>query len=460
MRISIINKITFLFILLIITLSASIGIYSLKYSKQALMAEFNNRANSLTNSLSIISESPVLFRDTEMLSNIGLGALNQRDVIFCEIRDENENILFWKGTKNKKCIQEYTAIIQTEKIKDDVSGDELALGTQGAKRLEKIGSIHLIFSLDSIQNRLKNIQQVIILIIVIGIIIGSIAIALLVKIVVGRPIDHLIVDTRVIAKGNLSYAIPVSTNDEIGSLAIAFNQMTKDLKVSQEHLVKAERMAAVAQIASEAAHEMRNSIQVISVGTYLLKQIIHEENPLILKTIKQIDGAVSRTSDFIDDLLHFSRPIELRIGLGNINNMINFAITELAESVLTGIEVERKLSDNIPEIPADFNRLKQVVLNLVKNAAEAMRGVENKRLEIRSEKESDFVKIIVSDTGEGMTQEQMAHLFEPFHTTKKKGVGLGLSICKRFVEAHDNGRIEVESELGKGTRFTVILKSN
>jgi len=456
MRISIINKITFLFILLIITLSASMGIYSLRYGKQALISEFDDRAKTLINSLAIISESPVLFRDTEMLSKIGLGALSQRDVVSCEIRDANDNILFRKGTKNKGCVQEYTAAIQTEKIGDNVFGEGLILGAK-ERKLERIGKIRLTFSLDNIRHKLKNIQWVMVLIIVIGIMIGSISIALMVGFVMGRPIKQLIVDTRTIAGGNLNHVIPVNTTDELGSLAAAFNQMTKDLKISQERLVKAEKMSAASQIAAETAHEIRNPLTVISSGVYLLKRIVHEENPLVLKTIDQMEGALYRAANFLNDLLNFSRPIELKIGLGNINNMINSAIDELAESVLSGIEVEQKLSDNIPEISADFGRLKQVVLNLVKNAAEAMGEVKSKKLKVESEKEGDFVKIIVSDTGKGITQEQMAHLFEPFHTSKKKGIGLGLSICKRFVEAHDNSRIEVESELEKGTRFTVFL---
>ncbi|MBI4778647.1 HAMP domain-containing protein [Candidatus Desantisbacteria bacterium] len=482
MRISIAKKITFLFILLIIILSTSIGIYSLKIEKQALLSEFDDRAKTLINSLSVSSEAFVLFHDTEMLSKIGLGALSQKDVVFCEIRDKNKKVLFRKGTKDvepspikrwgKECVQEYTAFIYTEKMEDDAFGEELILGVKGKK--EKIGRIYLTFSLDSIRNKLKNIQQTIGCIIIIGIVLGSLLIALLVRIVLGIPINTLVADTRVIAGGNLDHVVPILTNDEIGSLTAAFNQMTKDLKTSQKRLINAEKLAAAAQIASEAAHEIRNPLQVIITGIYLLKKIISiEENPMVLQTINQMDGAVSRATNFTDDLLHFARPISLKMDMVNINDMIKIALSELPENILSGIEVKLELADDIPKISADFDRLKQVVINLVKNAAEAMEEVKSeklkvkseekgekvrsKRLEVRSEKERDFIKIHVSDNGKGIPEEELSKIFDPFHTGKTKGIGLGLSICKRFVEAHDNSRIEVESEPGKGTRFVVWL---
>ncbi len=194
---------------------------------------------------------------------------------------------------------------------------------------------------------------------------------------------------------------------------------------------------------------------VLSSGIYLLKKVIHEENPLVAQTIKQIEDAVSRMSLFIEDLLNFARPIALKIGLVNINDCVKIAISELPEEFFAEIDMKLELADNIPEIRADSNRLKQIVVNLVKNAAESM-GEGEKRIVVRSEMEQEMIKIAVSDTGKGIPAEEMANVFDPFHTTKKKGMGLGLSICNRFVEAH-GGRIEVESEVGKGTRFVVWL---
>jgi len=454
MRINITHKIIFLFILLISTLSIIIGFFSFNYGKQALMIEFDDRAKALVKSLALNCEYPVLFDNKDMLSSIGANVLSLKDVIFCEIRNEKGQVLFKKGIKNKPYNHEYTSVIQTEKVNDVEEG--LVLGNGQIRKFEKNGRIQLILSLDNIRDRLLSIQRALILIISLGIIVASMAITLLLRFVLGNPIDKLVTDTRIVSMGNLDYKIVMNTKDEIGSLAIAFNEMLNALKITQNKLIKTEKMTAVVQIVSEAAHEIRNPLMVISSGIYLLKKVICEENPIVPKTIKQIEDAVSRMSLFIEDLLHFSRPIELKMDKVKINEVIKVAISELSEGLFFGVDMKQELADNIPEILADSNRLKQVVVNLVKNAVEAMKEVVGKKLEVRSEKEGNFIKISVSDTGKGIPAEEIASVFDPFHTTKKKGMGLGLSICNRFVEAH-GGRIEVESEVGKGTRFVVWL---
>ncbi|MBI4753791.1 HAMP domain-containing histidine kinase [Candidatus Desantisbacteria bacterium] len=453
MRISITHKIIFLFILLISALSIIIGFFSFNYGKQALMMEFDDRAKTLVQGLAMNCEYPVLFGNKEMISSMGVSALSLRDVIFCEIQDEKGQVLFNKGIENKPYSCKYTAVIQTEKISDAEEG--LVLGNQ-KKQFEKIGKIRLVFSLDNIKNRLRGIQQAIILIVILGIIGASIAITLLLRFVLGRPIDKLVADTRIVAMGNFDYKIAINTKDEIGSLAVAFNQMIDDLLITQNKLIKTEKMTAVVQIISEAAHDIRNPLAVISSGIYLLKKVLQEENPLVAQTIKQIEDAVARMSLLIEDLLHFSRPIQLNMDRTKINDMIKTAISELPEGLFSGVDRKLELADNIPLILADSNRLKQIVVNLVKNAVEAMEGVESKELRVESKKEGDFIKISVSDTGKGIPTEEIANIFDPFHTTKKKGLGLGLSICHRFAEAH-GGRIGVESEVGKGTRFVVWL---
>lgn len=191
---------------------------------------------------------------------------------------------------------------------------------------------------------------------------------------------------------------------------------------------KVERLAAAAEIAAEAAHEIKNPLQVIKTGVSLLKKVLPKEDPRTWKTIKRMDDALIRLTGFIDDLLHISRPIELRIGKVDINNLIKEGMDEVPAETLSNIEVSQKLSSNLPLIEADFGRLKQVIVNLIKNAVEAMQEVKSKRLEVRSEIEEGFVKIVVSDTGKGISEEKLAKIFDPFFTTKGKGIGLGLAI--------------------------------
>ncbi len=233
-----------------------------------------------------------------------------------------------------------------------------------------------------------------------------------------------------------------------------FRDVTERKQMEKE-LLKGEKLAAAVQIASEAAHEIKNPLAVIKSGLYYMGMILPEDKEA-QKILSQMDAATQRATTYINDLLSFSRPPELKKTKFNINEMVKKALDELPVDMLSNIDVQQELASDLPDIPADFERLKQVVTNLVKNAAEAMEEVKNGKLKVKSEKEGKFVKFSVSDTGKGMIEKDLKHIFDPFFTTKGKGTGLGLAICQRIVETH-KGKIEVESQVGKGTIFVVKL---
>jgi len=168
-----------------------------------------------------------------------------------------------------------------------------------------------------------------------------------------------------------------------------------------------------------------------------------------------MENATFRATGFINDLLDISRPIELKKTKVDLNYIIKEALDELPPDTLSEIEVREELGE-LPNILGDTERLKQVIVNLIKNATEAMEEVKSKKLKVKSEKEGDFVRVSISDNGPGIEKENLARIFDPFYTVKAKGIGLGLSVCLRFVEEH-SGKLEVESEVGVGTRFVVSL---
>ncbi|MDI6780706.1 MAG: ATP-binding protein [bacterium] len=240
-----------------------------------------------------------------------------------------------------------------------------------------------------------------------------------------------------------------------GYLSDRIKMQTRQIREKEAQLIYAERMTVATRIAEESAHEIKNPLAVIKAGLYYLKHILPENNEA-QQIILKMDDAGQRAVNYFDDLLHFFRPPRLERSSVNINEVIKKALAELPDEVFANIEVQQELSSRLPDILADSERLEQVVINLVKNAAEAMAGVSGKWLVIRSEQEGEFIKIIVSDTGKGIPEESLKHIFDPFFTTKGKGTGLGLSICQRIVEAHD-GSIEVASKMGEGTTFVVRL---
>lgn len=169
--------------------------------------------------------------------------------------------------------------------------------------------------------------------------------------------------------------------------------LTLQIEEANKKLIETERLSAVAQIASEAAHEVKNPLQVIKTGLYLLKMILPEENIEVANTVQQIDNAVVRANGFITDLLHITRPIELKKNKININQMLKQAIDELPKDLISTVELGLKLGDNLPNIEVDCLRLKQVIVNLVKNGIEGMEGVADKILEITTEKEQPYMLI-------------------------------------------------------------------
>ncbi|MEW6608934.1 MAG: PAS domain S-box protein [bacterium] len=233
-----------------------------------------------------------------------------------------------------------------------------------------------------------------------------------------------------------------------------FHDITEQKRL-QKKLIETEKLAATARIAAEAAHEVKNPLQVIKSGLYYLK-ITHKEDIDAQQTIQQMDNAIGRATGFINDLLNLSKPFELKTAKCQVNKLIKEAIKELPAELLSNIDVTQKLASDLPEINVDSDRIRQVLVNLVKNAAEAMGEVKSKKLRVKTEREGDFIKIGISDTGKGIVREEISKIFEPFYTGRGKGIGLGLAICQRLIEAHQ-GRIEVESEVGKGTTFVVFL---
>lgn len=254
-------------------------------------------------------------------------------------------------------------------------------------------------------------------------------------------------------------------SDEVGMLASGLEDANKQLreemmqrKELEEKLIKTEKMAVAAQLAAEIAHEVKNPLQVINSVVYLLKRTIAENIPGLQTPLKQISDAVTRANGFINDLLNISRPFELVLGVMDVNDMIKKAMDELPKDILVNIDVILELSDGCLEISGDIDRLKQVMINLIKNAVEAMNTSLEKRLWIESKLDDGWVRVVVRDSGHGILKENIDKVFDPFHTTKPKGIGLGLAICKRFIEAH-RGSIELTSEVGKGTEFVILLPS-
>ena len=232
------------------------------------------------------------------------------------------------------------------------------------------------------------------------------------------------------------------------------DERTEALKQSQERFLKTERLAAIGQAATMVGHDLRNPLQAIENGIYCINTELskHPNSQNIKETLQAIHGSVEYADNIVKDLQSFASKREPLFRKIDINTLVKetFSHVKTPENVETVIEL-----GELPEIEADKDMMKRIFVNLAVNGIQAMkekRGI----LKVSTKETNGSIEIKFQDTGTGIKKENRSKIFVPFFTTKAQGMGVGLSICKRFIEIH-NGNIEVESEEGEGSIFTVKL---
>jgi len=308
--------------------------------------------------------------------------------------------------------------------------------------------------------------------------------------VVGRPVKALERGTEHLAAGELGYQIAVRSKDEIGELAHSFNAMsnqlkaehnenvawtrtleqrveqkTRELKRAHEHALHTEKMASIGKMAAVLAHEINNPLSGILTYAKLLRKWIDNEDGGknrrrdICDSLDLIASESRRCGDLVKNLLTFSRTTPMNLQATNLNQVIDRALRLIQHQLdLAAIQVEPDLDPELPLVLCDGAQIEQVLLALMMNALDAMPQGGNLWVTTKLSREDNAVRIVVRDDGCGIPPEILPRLFEPFLTTKEtgRGVGLGLAISRSILERH-NGNIEVQSEVGRGTTFTVTL---
>ncbi len=239
-----------------------------------------------------------------------------------------------------------------------------------------------------------------------------------------------------------------------------YRDITEERRLQQE-VIQQEKMAAIGILAGGVAHEINNPLGGILAFTQLLMRDAREQaNDDLIADLKEIENAAVRCKKIVSDLLDFSRfskdkeVVDLEVG-DLLQNVLPFIRSEIKS---LNVDLDLKVSEGLPYVRGIPDRLQQVFLNLMTNACHAMPKGGTLTIEARPSKDQSKVVVVVQDTGKGMPPEILDRIFDPFFTTKQpgRGTGLGLSISYRIVKEHE-GMIEVESKVGKGTKFTVTL---
>ncbi len=254
--------------------------------------------------------------------------------------------------------------------------------------------------------------------------------------------------------------LAVSICEGMAEIEMCWPYVLHELKNAQEGLIRAEKLTSLGQLAASIAHEVNNPLSGVLVYTQLLEKKLAGgkfSEDIAREYLPKMEQELTRSTRLIRNLLDFARQSPPTLRMVTCDEVVNKSLELAAHSAqLQKIAVVKELSPDMPAIMADFDQLQQVYTNLIINAIQAMPGGGTLRL--RTLVEDGWLKLEVRDSGSGIKPEHMRQLFTPFFTTKdkEKGVGLGLAVAHGIIERH-NGKIEVESEEGKGTAFTVCL---
>lgn len=318
---------------------------------------------------------------------------------------------------------------------------------------QPIGSLVLLRSLESAVQLAWAIQRWLILLGVGTLLLGGFLSFMLTRAVV-TPLERLDRAAAELGRGNYDYRVGVTGRDEVGRLAETFNRMRVSLQATQQELIQRERLSAIGQTVGSIVHDLRNPLTIIRLGVEFMR-----DDPAVAsgyqQELRDLSEACNRMETMVQELLEFSRgEAPLETGPVPVGQIVQEALEILRQPGVDHVQVEVR-GDMSLKVLADHGRISRALVNLIRNAVEAMEG--KGKVELRAQAAGAVVRLEVADNGPGIPFGIRERIFEPFVTAGKKGgTGLGLTIVKKVVEDH-KGRIFFETENGVGTRFVVEL---
>ena len=301
---------------------------------------------------------------------------------------------------------------------------------------------------------------------------------------ISNPIRAMATAAQKITEGDYSQKVDVTSEDEIGFLADKFNAMvselirahqelkewaetlerkveqrTKELRAMQAHLIQSEKLAGVGKLAAGVAHEINNPLTCVLTNSSLILGDLAPDDPR-REDMQTIVDETLRCRKIVKGLLDFARQTKPQKQKLDLNRIVEDVLALVRnQASFQNIAIRCELADNIPLVLADADQMRQVVLNIILNAADVMPHGGELRINSQFDSSEKQVRLRISDTGPGIPAEMQDRLFEPFFTTKRTGTGLGLAIAYGIMERH-KGQLKVESSPGHGPTIHVILSTD
>ncbi len=328
----------------------------------------------------------------------------------------------------------------------------------------KWGSIKIGLSMEEVRREELKTRLMLILIGCSGLLIGVAGASLLARRIT-RPLKKLVEGTVKISRGDFAQEIDIDTQDEIGNLAQSFNEMSRQLYLTRERmeaankkLIQAEKLASIGRISAGIAHEIRNPLTSVKLN---IQKVMESENldDGVKEHLDISQEGIGHIENFIKELLNFTRVSELHLDHFSIGEIIDESIKMIRGTLrLKKVQLEKNIKGNLPRVLVDGDKLRQVFLNILHNACEAvpMGGKIKISLSRTEGSGGRSVRIEISDNGYGIPEKDWETVFEPFYTTKSTGIGLGLANARKIIEQH-RGFIYVKKKNGQGSCFEVVI---
>ncbi len=445
-------------------------------NEQALLAHVRDYTDELSTAIDIAQEQPAAEGDPQVVLKAYAEKLRQLGVKDVSIADAADEVQASTNPQNvgKRLERTPTKKKGREFLIRGVLGDEA--GPPGSQRTStltipivvgdrRVGYVVITRILDdfSALSREAFFSRLIATLAVFAV---GILVSLYLSWSFSRPLHHLTEAAREVAAGDLSVHVPPGGGDEIGSLSRTFNEMVERLRENrllEERLHFAERSTAMGRLASAVAHEIRNPLNFINLSIDHLRTRLAPEEPQRRddydRILKNVKSEISRLNRLVGDFLSFGKPMRLDPRPCSVADVVRDVAALVDHKAKDqGIALTVDAEGDLPQIVADPELLKTCFLNLMINAADAMPNGGLLSLGVRRVPHNggDGIEVTVTDTGHGMSPDDIRTAFEPYFSTKDTGFGLGLALTRKIVEDH-GGAIRLESEPGRGTTVRITL---
>ncbi len=330
----------------------------------------------------------------------------------------------------------------------------------------RFGSVKIGLSLEEMRGEELKTRLMLILIGFTGLLIGVGGAALMAQRIT-KPLDKLVDGTVKISKGDFSQEIAIDSQDEIGELARSFNEMSQQLQLTRKRveaanrrLVQAEKLASIGRISASIAHEIRNPLTSVKLN---IQKVMESENldSMDREHLDISQEGIGHIENFIKEMLNFTRVSDLQQDFFAVEQIVDESLKMIRDTLkLKNVELVKEVQDKLPQIWVDGDKIRQVLLNILHNACEAVDegGKISIHLSQLKGRRGRKVRIRIADNGPGISREDRENIFEPFFTTKSTGIGLGLANARKIIDQH-KGSIRAVFNKHQGACFEILIPS-